>query len=105
MDDLNALADEHLALAREHPHGRSAHLVLRDQPLRQSVIALVAGTTLDEHLTPPAASLQVMRGTVRVVAASGEIELGPGTLHLLPPDPHSLTALTDAVVLLTAVNP
>ncbi|MCB5181815.1 cupin [Streptomyces antimicrobicus] len=105
MDDLNALAEEHLAAAREHPHGRSAHLVLHDQPLRQSLIALTVGTTLDEHLSPPAGSLLVLRGTVRLTAASGDVELGPGFLHALPPDPHALTALTDAVLLLTAVNP
>ncbi|MCX4967761.1 MULTISPECIES: cupin [unclassified Streptomyces] len=104
MDDLNALADEHLAAARESAHGRSAHLLLQQPPLRQSVIALTSGTALDEHNAPPAASLQVLRGSVRLTAGSGDVELTAGTLHAIPQERHGLLALADAVVLLTAVN-
>lgn len=50
--DLTALADEHLAAARTAPHGRSAHLVMHDGVLRQTVIALTSGTSLDEHNAP-----------------------------------------------------
>ncbi|MDF6022795.1 cupin [Streptomyces sp. JH34] len=104
MDDLNALADEHLAAARANTHGRSAHLLLRQEPLRQTVIALTGGTALDEHNAPPAASLQVLRGTVRVTAGSGDVDLTSGGLHPLPRERHGLLALEDTVVLLTAVN-
>ncbi|AWL36826.1 MULTISPECIES: cupin [Streptomyces] len=104
MDDLNALADEHLTLARSHPHGRSAHLLLRQEPLRQTVIALTSGSSLDEHNAPPAASLLVLRGAVRLTAGSGDVELGAGVLHPIPQERHGLLALEDAVVLLTAVN-
>ncbi|MFG3498015.1 cupin [Streptomyces sp. NPDC047928] len=104
MYDLNAIAEEHLAEAHKSPHGRSANLLLRDQPLRQSIIALTAGTSLDEHNAPPAASLQVLRGAVKVTTATGEEELTMGALYLIPPERHGLTAVTDAAVLLTAVN-
>ncbi|MEE1795732.1 cupin [Streptomyces sp. BE308] len=104
MDDLNALADEHLAAARVAAHGRSAHLLLQQPPLRQTVIALTSGTALDEHNAPPAASLQVLRGSVRLTAGSGDVELTTGELHPIPQERHGLLALTDAVVLLTAVN-
>ncbi|MFE7749681.1 cupin [Streptomyces sp. NPDC057428] len=104
MDDLNALADEHLSAARAAAHGRSAHLLLRQEPLRQTVIALTAGSALDEHNAPPASSLQVLRGAVRVTAASGDVELAAGRLHPMPRERHGLLALEDAVVLLTAVN-
>ncbi|MFF8290983.1 cupin [Streptomyces sp. NPDC016309] len=104
MYDLNVIAEEHLVAAHADEHGRSANLILRDPPLRQSVIALTAGTSLDEHNTPPAASLQVLRGVVRVTAQSGDVELTMGTLYLLPPERHGVTAVTDAAVLLTAVN-
>ena len=40
MIDVLALGEEHLALARESPHGRSAHTFLREGPLRQAIIAL-----------------------------------------------------------------
>ncbi|MFD3993061.1 cupin [Streptomyces sp. NPDC058583] len=101
--DLTALADEHMAAARTAPHGRSAHLIMHDGVLRQSVIALTAGTTLDEHNAPPAASLQVLRGRVNLTMAGRAEELGAGTLRMLR-ERHGITALDDAVVLLTAVN-
>ncbi|MFF7442787.1 cupin [Streptomyces sp. NPDC008122] len=104
MLDLTALADEHLAAARTHAHGRSAHVVMHDGVLRQTVIALTSGTSLDEHNAPPAASLQVLRGRVNLTAAGWTEELRSGTLRMLPKERHGLTALEDAVVLLTAVN-
>ncbi|RST24478.1 cupin [Streptomyces sp. WAC04770] len=104
MDDLNALAEEHLTAARASAHGRSAHLLIQEPPLRQTVIALTSGSALNEHNAPPAASLLVLRGTVRLTAASGDAELPAGTLHPIPQERHGLVALQDAVVLLTAVN-
>ncbi len=67
------------------------------------MIALTEGTALDEHNAPPAASLLVLRGGVRLTAASGDAELPAGTLRD-PQERHGLLALSDAVVLLTAVN-
>ncbi|MFE5791538.1 cupin [Streptomyces sp. NPDC056503] len=102
--DLTALADEHLAAARAAPHGRSAHRVLHDGVLRQTVIAMTAGTVLDEHNAPAAASLQVLSGRVRLTTHSGGDELAAGTLRMIPKERHGLTAVDDSVVLLTAVN-
>ncbi|MYW63845.1 cupin [Streptomyces sp. SID8379] len=101
---LTALADDHLAAARTAAHGRSAELILHEDRLRQSVIALVEGTALEEHNAPPAAALQVLTGRVRLTAASGDVELGPSDLHAIPQERHGLLALTDTVVLLTAVT-
>ncbi|GHJ92501.1 MULTISPECIES: cupin domain-containing protein [Streptomyces] len=104
LSDLTALADEHLAAARTAPHGRSAHLVLHDGVLRQTVIALKAGTALDEHNAPPAASLQVLTGRVRLTTHGWTDELSSGALRMIPKERHGLTAVDDCVVLLTAVN-
>ncbi|WP_055602775.1 hypothetical protein [Streptomyces aureus] len=101
--DLTALADEHMSAARSAPHGRSAQLIMHDGVLRQSVIALTAGTSLDEHNAPPAASLQVLRGRVNLTMAGRAEELSTGTLRILR-ERHGITALDDTVVLLTAVN-
>ncbi|MFJ3922067.1 cupin [Streptomyces sp. NPDC090022] len=105
MKDLATLAEEQLTAARADRHGRSALLILRDVPLRQTVIALTDGTQLGEHATPPAASLQVLRGSVRVSSDHADVELPQGVLYLLPSGHHSVTAIGDAAVLLTAVNP
>ncbi|WP_326599164.1 cupin [Streptomyces sp. NBC_01803] len=103
-DNLTALADEHLALARHSDHGRSAHLFLRDGPLRQSVIALTEGAELEEHSAPPAASLQVLRGRVRLRTDAGAVELEAGQVMRVPQARHALGALLDSVVLLTSVT-
>ena len=103
MIDLNALATAHLAAAHGSPHGRSAELVLHDGVLRQSVIALTAGTELAEHNSPPAASLQVLVGHVRVTGVDGP-EAREGELVLLTHERHAVSAFEDSVFLLTTVT-
>ncbi|BFV58494.1 hypothetical protein KCMC57_up35980 [Kitasatospora sp. CMC57] len=102
--DLNAAVEEHAARAAAAPHGRSAHLLLHDGVLRQTVIALTAGTALDEHNAPLAASVQVLRGRVSLTIAGRRVELTAGQLHPVPQERHGLLAHTDAVVLLTTVT-
>ncbi|MFG3054274.1 cupin [Kitasatospora sp. NPDC048239] len=104
MVDLEQLADEHAAKAAASPHGRSAHLVLHDGVLRQTVIALTAGTALDEHSAPSAASIQVLRGRVSLTIAGRLQELSAGRLEPVPQERHGLLAHVDSVVLLTAVT-
>ncbi|WP_171987793.1 cupin [Streptomyces sp. MP131-18] len=104
MNDLTLLAEQHLTLAHGADHGRSAHLFLHDGPLRQSVIALVAGAELEEHNAPPAASLHVLRGRVRLHASDGDTDLAAGQVMSVPQGRHAVTALDDAVVVLTTVT-
>ncbi len=105
MPDLDALATTHLDLARADAHGRSAELVVHDGELRQTVIALTAGAELGEHASPPAASLQTLRGRVRVhVGTQVQQEVGAGELWTLTHERHSVLALEDSVVLLTTVT-
>ena len=51
QESLTALASHHLEIARTTSSGRSAHTLYggHDHVLRQTVIALKAGTRLDEH--------------------------------------------------------
>ncbi|MDH6578951.1 cupin [Kitasatospora sp. MAP5-34] len=102
--DLRALADEHAAKAAASPHGRSAHLVLHDGVLRQTIIALTAGSSLDEHNAPAAASLQVLRGRVSLTIAGRRQELTSDRLYPIPQERHGLLANEDTVVLLTTVT-
>lgn len=104
MDDLTALARQQLDEARADPHGRSAQLFLHDGPLRQTVIALTAGTSLDEHVSPRAASIQVLHGHVRVTTDSGDQDLVAGQVDRAPGERHGLTAVENSAVLLTAVT-
>ncbi|MFF9479958.1 cupin [Streptomyces sp. NPDC014733] len=104
VNDLGALVRDRLADARASAHGRSAHLFLHDGPLRQTVIALLAGCALEEHNAPPAASLEVLHGRVRLTAPSGNRELVAGQIARLPQERQALHAVEDSAVLLTAVT-
>lgn len=105
MANLNELAESHLATARAEERGRSADLIAHDGPLRQTVIALKEGVRMAEHNSPPAASLQVLRGRVRVdLDDEMQGEFSEGELWILTHERHSVFALTDAVFLLTTVT-
>ena len=103
MTNINEAADRILAEAAESQHGRHAEMIVHDGPLRQALLALTAGSELEEHNSPPAASLQVLRGAVRVTG-EGTVELSAGDLTALTKHRHSVTALEDSVFLLTTVT-
>lgn len=90
-------------LARTADHGRHAELLVSDGPLRQTVIALRRGVRLPEHNSPPAASMQVVRGSVRVTGQE-ESELHAGDLEALTHYRHAVEALEDCAFLLTTVT-
>jgi len=100
---LTALADEHLAVARATRNGRSAHTVHggHEHALRQTLITLTAGAGLAEHNSPGEATLQVLRGRVRLTAGADSVEAATGDLLVIPPERHSLDAIDDSAVLLT----
>lgn len=102
---LTELADEHLAKARAAASGRSAHTIHggHDHVLRQTVVALVHERRLDDHESPGDATLQVLVGAVRLGTETETWEGKAGDLLAIPPRRHDLTALSDAVVLLTVV--
>ncbi len=100
---LTALADEQLAAAHAAGSGRSAHTVHggHEHALRQTLIALTAGSGLAEHSSPGEATLQVLRGRVRLTTAGQSAEAAAGDLLVIPPERHGLTAVDDSAVLLT----
>jgi quercetin dioxygenase-like cupin family protein len=100
---LTALADEHLAAAREANSGRSAFTLHggREHTLRQTLLALAAGHALAEHESPGEATLQVLRGTVTLTTPEGTWRGSAGDHVAIPRERHDLAAEEDAVVLLT----
>jgi|SRR5690625_5689356 len=105
MPDLNALAETHLATARVDERGRSAELIAHDGELRQTVIALAQDARLPAHNSPPAATIQVLVGRIRVeLDADVQGEFGAGELWTLTHERHSVLALEDSAFLLTTVT-
>jgi quercetin dioxygenase-like cupin family protein len=99
---LDLLADDLLAQAAAGSAHRAAHtLIGGGSPLRQTVIALTDGGQLSEHENPGFATLQVLRGRVRLVAGESSWELGTAVHVRIPDRRHSLHAEEDCVVLLT----
>ncbi|OON78367.1 cupin domain-containing protein [Streptomyces tsukubensis] len=79
-------------------HGGSGHA------LRQTVIALLAGADLSDHEGPGEATVQVLRGQVRLTMPGEEgsaVDCAAGDLLVVPDAVHGFEAVTDAVVLLT----
>lgn len=103
MKSLTDAITSSIDKARTAENGRHAEIFVNDGPLRQTVIALREGTQLGEHNSPPAASLQMLYGAVRVTGET-EVILERGALAALTHHRHSVTALEDCVFLLTTVT-
>lgn len=103
---LTALAREQLELARGASSGRSAHTVIggHERCLRQTMIALTAGSMLGDHSNPGEATVHVLHGRVRIEAGDDAWDGAAGHLIEVPHATHSLLALEDAVVLLSVAN-
>ncbi|WP_449372447.1 cupin domain-containing protein [Arthrobacter psychrolactophilus] len=103
---LVALARELLADAQLKSSGRSARTVYggHERVLRQTVVALIAGSSLDEHENPGEATVQVLSG--KLVLKAGEVswEGSPGDHLVVPLVRHSVQALEDCAFLLTVAK-
>jgi quercetin dioxygenase-like cupin family protein len=103
---LTALARQELRQAKEASSGRSASTVYggHEHVLRQTVIALAAGQTMDEHVNPGEATVHVLSGRIRLVAGGASWDGSAGDLLIVPGSRHALAAIDDAVVLLTVAK-
>ena len=103
---LTALAREHLETARAASSGRSAHTVYggHEHSLRQTLIALRAGSELDQHDAHGEATLQVLHGRVRLTNQKTHWEGSTGDHIVVPQSRHGLSALEDSAVLLTVAK-
>jgi quercetin dioxygenase-like cupin family protein len=103
---LTALQRHQLEIAQNASSGRSAHTVYggHEHALRQTMIALRAGSNLDEHENPGEATIQVLQGRVTLVAGGERWNGSPGDLLFIPVSRHALEAVEDSVVLLTVAK-
>ena len=101
VTQVDTLATELIGQARAHHSRRAARTVVSGTSQRVTLIALAEGAELAEHDAPPAATLHVLTGRVRLHTHNREWTLGDGHLAAIPPERHGLRALTDAAILLT----
>ncbi|MEX0657539.1 MAG: hypothetical protein WD080_00230 [Egibacteraceae bacterium] len=104
--NLTTAAAELLEEARAANAGRAGRTLTPGAggPLKQTLLALLAGQHLQDHASPGAATLQVLQGAVRLTT-SDDVELGAGDHAPIPSEKHGLEARDDAVVLLTVAQP
>ena len=100
---LDAVAREQARRAAAAASGRSAETVYggHEHALRQTVLALTAGSSLDDHENPGEATIQVLHGRVRLTAGEVTWEGRSGDLLVVPDARHALKAIEDSAVLLT----
>lgn len=106
--NLTDLIDEQLTLAGQgDTSGRSARTLHggKGNALRQTVVVMLAGHSLDEHVSPGEATLLVLAGSIRINTAEGQTEAGEGGFVVLPMERHSVDALEDTAFLLTVIKP
>jgi quercetin dioxygenase-like cupin family protein len=103
---LTALARQQLKLAHAASSGRSSFTVYggHERQLRQTLIAMTAGQTLNEHENPGEATVHVLHGRVRLAAGDTSWDATVGDLLIVPDSRHSLEALDEAAVLLTVAK-
>ena len=103
------LADEGAELSRKAAAaaaGRAAKTLVKEGALRITQVALRKGTALPSHQVDGPASVQVLRGKLRVTTASGDLDLAPGALIAINAGiAHSAMALSDCVILITIAMP
>jgi len=91
---LDAIVREQAKRASAASSGRSAETVFggHEHMLRQTVIVLTAGSALDEHENPGEATIQVLRGRVRLTAGQVAWEGRTGDFLIVPDARHALHA-------------
>lgn len=103
---LTALMREQLEGARRNSSGRSADTVFggHEHVMRQTMVALCAGTVMSEHKNPGEATIHVLQGRVTLMSNGDHWNGSPGDLLIVPDALHAVEAVEDSVILLTVAK-
>ena len=95
-----------LEKARAATGGRAAKTLVKNGPQRVTLIAMRKGAAAKHHHVDGPATIQVLRGKLRIVTPRGSDDLRTGDLYALGARAeHSHAAMTDCIALLTIVEP
>ncbi len=85
--------------------GRTARTLVKEGPLRLTMMALAPGGDLPEHSTDGPVTIHVLRGAVTFRALNTDYPLGTGDILALGPGVrHSATSAQGCTFLLTVVH-
>lgn len=102
LHDLDGLADDLRQGHLFHAHGHQAVTVFHAADLRVVLLAMRAGAYVHEHQVPAQATVQTLRGAVRLRVRDRAVTLRDGQLLALDRDvPHDVEATEDSVILVT----
>ena len=104
--NLDEIVATLMTTAQSASSGRAARMVVggRATLMTQTVIALTAGSRLDDHENPGEATVFVMDGEVEVGAEGQTFTGATGDLIIVPYVRHHVTAAVDSIILFTAVK-
>ena len=86
-------------------NGRSARTLVKEGPLRLTMVAIGPGGTLPAHSAAGPITIHVLEGEVTVTALERDYPLGPGdVLVLAPGTEHAARSALGGVFLLTVVH-
>jgi quercetin dioxygenase-like cupin family protein len=100
---LEELGARLLEEARSQSNGRSALTLTPSEggPLKQTLLAIRAGSDLQEHPAPGPSSILVLSGSGTLSSGEGDVALEAGYWAPVPTEPHRVHADDDLVALLT----
>jgi quercetin dioxygenase-like cupin family protein len=100
--DLKTDEAKLLEKARSARSGRAAKTLVKEGPLRVTVIALKKGAAIDDHRVEGPLSIQSLSGKLRISVNGDRYDLpARGLLTLEPGTTHDATALSDATFMIT----
>ena len=104
---LAAIARAEQGLAGTASNGRSSRTVHggHEKKLRQTVIALKAGTELQEHDNPDEATILVLSGRIKLTSGEQIWEGRSEDFLILPQGRVQLSAIEESNVLFTVAKP
>ena len=85
--------------------GILSRILLKNKHVNVTIFGFDAGQELTEHTAAMPALVQIIRGEAVLTIGGDQKEGGPGTWFYMPPQmPHSISARTPVVMLLTLVK-
>jgi quercetin dioxygenase-like cupin family protein len=103
LDDEVALTEDPAASPRQGPRART---LLKDGPLRVTLIRLGPGGEIAEHSAEGPITLQALDGSIAFTVAGGRYDVGPGQLLSAAAGiRHAVSSEGGATLLLTVALP